>query len=168
MIHRNPVVIEFGSESSIGKQQSSNSGPSRGASLSPGPFTVLIEHIISSYRNSDAIHFGSPERPRPSVSSAQPISVMHPNPVTVVIEFRLSIIHRPGPRFAHRSLDSPSESEGAPSTDLVNEIQAFSWCRLPPRQINFVNPIGMGILNPTLTQCAHLAVRQTVHRTPFL
>ena len=85
----------------------------------PGPFTVA--NIISNYRNSDAIHFGSPEQPRPSVSKAQPISVIHPNPVTVVIEFRLSIIHQPGPRFAHRSLHPPSESEGTPSTDLVNE-----------------------------------------------
>ena len=104
IIHRKTVVIEFGSESAA-------------QSLS------MIEHIISSYSNSDVIHFGSPERPRPSVSSTQPISVIHSNPVTVtvtvVIEFRLSIIHRPGPRFAHRSLDPPSEE--APSTDLVNE-----------------------------------------------
>ena len=33
---------------------------------------------------------------------------------------------RPGPHH-HRSLAPPSE--GAPSTDLVNEKQAFSWCQ---------------------------------------
>ena len=30
----------------------------------PGPSMVIIEHIISSYWNSDAIHFGSPEWPQ--------------------------------------------------------------------------------------------------------
>ena len=87
----------------------------------PGPWPFTVANNISSYRDSDAIHFGSPELPRPIVSKAQPISVIHPNPVTVVIELRLSIIHRPGPRFAHRSLNPPSKSEGTPSTDLVNE-----------------------------------------------
>ena len=55
----------------------------------------------STCQNSHVIRLGSPERPRPSLSSAQPIFVIHPYPV--VREFRLSIIHRPGPLFPHRS-----------------------------------------------------------------
>ena len=94
----------------------------RGPVCPPGAIHGRHRTIISSYRNSEFIYFGSPKRPRlPSVSSTQPISGIHPNPVTAVIklEFRLSIIHKPGPRLAHRSLDPPSE--GAPSTDLVND-----------------------------------------------
>ena len=78
MIHRNPVLVEFGSESAaqsiihrktvvieFGSESAAQSIlPGPGHSQSPTSFE---------YRNSDAIHFGSPERPRPSVSKAQPI-----------------------------------------------------------------------------------------------
>ena len=137
--------------------------------------------IISSYRNSDVIYFGSPERPRPpSVSSAQPISVIHPSNFASGCLSSIGLARVWPPRLAHRSLDPPSE--GAPSTDLVNEnILRFrlslgashawsccdvSGCRRGKFKLLF-NPIERGILNPTLKLAANFRVRRSAHTLPF-
>ena len=106
--------------SSIGKLSSWNSGPSRRPSLSSQ--AIHGRHRTHHFKLSKFKRH--PFRPGRQSGLGR---VYHPpkqylNPVTVVIEFRLSIIHRPGLRFAHCSLDPPSESEVAPSTDLVYEI----------------------------------------------
>ena len=79
--------------------------------------------------------YGSLERPRPEwprqkVSSAQPISAIHPNPV--VIKFCLSIIPWFGHWFTHCSLD-PREGppKGAPSKGLV-----YLYIRLYEQNLN--------------------------------
>ena len=138
MILRNPVVIEFGSESAAQSpvyHPSENSsyrirvrvgGPTAAQSILPGhplsPSHRTHHFKLSKFRR----HPFRPGRQSGLGRGYHPpnqcLSSIQIQPGTVVIEFRLSIIHRPGPRFAHRSLDPPSESEGAPSTDLVMRI----------------------------------------------
>ena len=122
MIHRNPVVIEFGSESAaqsiIHRKTVVIEFGSESAAQS-----ILPGHSPSQSSSNTSFQVAEIQTSLASISGRQSGlgRVYHPpNQICHPSKSSLSIIHRPGPH--HRSLAPPSE--GAPSTDhhdLVNE-----------------------------------------------
>ena len=98
--------------SSIGKQQSSNSGPSRRPRLSSNTSFQVIKIQVSSILGRQSLSgLGRMyHQPNQYLSSIQ-IQTLSSHGSHRIFKFHLSIIHRPRPRFALRSLD-PREGTG--------------------------------------------------------